>query len=192
MRVMAGRDLGTRLAAALMLSWLCACSADGKSEAARDSLTTNTDSQSLADKDQRLAFLARYLRSKSPIVDAEFVIRYHDNSKGPVPGPSDWDIRAVLQVERDASAWNAGWVPCAARGNAQGTNGTPPPGADTTWAQPLLGRRTQWQRLRATPRCYRNPRTPASFVILYEQDNLVLYRNASEPILPTPPPSTSP
>jgi hypothetical protein len=159
--------------AMVMLLACCACSSSGNPEAApRGSLTTDTDSQSLPDKTQRLEFLARYLRSKSPIADAEYVIRYQDNSGGAVPGPSDWDIRAVLQVERQGAAWHEGWVACD---------------ADTGWAQPLLDRRPQWRTLRSSPQCYRNPRTPASFVILYEEDGIVLYRNTSERGVPTTP-----
>jgi hypothetical protein len=156
----------------------CACSPSSNPETVRsNSLTTNTDSQSLPDRDQRLAFLARYLRAKSSIVDAEFIIRYRDNSKGAIPGPSDWDIRAVLQVESQPSAWHEGWVPCT----TEGATGESPPKVDAAWAEPLLGRRTQWQALRSPPRCYRNPRAAASVVFVYEEENVVLYRNTTEP-----------
>jgi hypothetical protein len=127
----------------MMLVACCACSSGNGPEAGRGgSLTTDTDSRSLPDKDQRLAFLARYLRAKSPIADAEFIIRYRDNSGGTIPGPSDWDIRAVLQVESRPAAWHEGWVPCAA-GDAAGDS---PLAVDMAWAEPLLGRRPHWQR----------------------------------------------
>jgi len=158
---MARRYVGWSLAVMLF----CACTPSR-------SLTTNTDSQSLPDKQARLAFLARYLRSKSPIVDAEYVIRYQDNSGGMIPGPSDWDIRAVLQVEGQTSVWHAGWAPCP----TQGPSDAGPPGVDTTWAEPLLGRRAQWQTRRSSPRCYRSAH---SVVLVYEEDNLVVYRNTS-------------
>lgn len=176
---MARRFVGMCLAVLLLSCWACA---NGEREAAereaapRGSLTTDTDSRSLPDKQQRLAFLARYLRFKSPIVDTEFIIRYQDNSNGMVPGPSDWDIRAVLQVEGHAAAWHAGWAPCAPKSPSDAHQ----PAFDAAWAAPLLGRRAQWQTLRASPRCYRNPRSAASFLVLYEEDNLVLYRNSSE------------
>lgn len=171
-----------RMAVVTLLA-CCACSSSGTPEAtSRGSLTTDTDSQSLPDKDQRLAFLARYLRFKSPVADAEYVIRYQDNSGGAIPGPSDWDIRAVLQVERQGAAWHDGWVGCAG-----GASDAHKPGVDTGWAQPLLDRRPQWRTLRSSPRCYRNPRTPASFAILYEEDGIVLYRNTSERGVPTTP-----
>jgi hypothetical protein len=164
----------------MMLVACCACSSGNGPEAGRGgSLTTDTDSRSLTDKDQRLAFLARYLRAKSPIEDAEFVIRYRDNSGGAIPGPSDWDIRAVLQVDRP-SAWHEGWTPCAAADSA----GDGQLVVDMAWAEPLLGRRPQWQALRPPPRCYRNPRSAASVVLVYEDDRVVLYRNTTEPAAP--------
>lgn len=158
-----GRGIG-RLAVVVLL-WCWACSSGG-------SLTTDTDSQSLPDRQQRLEFLARYLRLRSPVSDAEYIIRYQDNSGGGVPGPSDWDIRAVLQVERESAAWHEGWVACA--------DGAREPAVDTAWAAPLLGRRPPWKALRSSPRCYRDPNAPASFAIVYEEDGLVLYRNTSE------------
>ncbi|WP_428266360.1 hypothetical protein [Haliangium sp.] len=162
-----------------------ACSKDRTPEAepeANDSLTTDTDSRTLSDKEQRLAFLARYLRLKSPVADAEFVIRYHDNGGGALPGPSDWDIQAVLQVEEHASAWHEGWVPCP----ADAVSEEHPTGVDLTWAQPLLERREPWQQPSDSARCYRNPRTSGSYVIVYEQDGLVLYRNTTERALLPP------
>lgn len=166
-----------------MLVACCACSSGSNPEtAARGSLTTETDSQSLPDKDQRLAFLARYLRAKSPIADAEFIIRYRDNSGGAIPGPSDWDIRAVLQVESQPSAWYEGWVPCTAGGATD--EGRPAVDPTSAWAEPLLGRRAHWQQLRSSARCYRNPRSPASFVFVYEEDEILLYRNTTEQAAP--------
>ena len=171
----------------VMLLWCCACTPSSeraaREEAApRDSLTTNTDSRSLPGEQERLAFLARYLRSKSPIEDAEFIIRYQDNSKGMVPGPSDWDIRAVLQVGNQTAAWHAGWVPCASSESPSDT--TRQPDFDAAWAEPLLDRRARWQTLHGSPRCYRNPRKASSFVVVYEEDGVVLYRNSSGPASP--------
>jgi hypothetical protein len=168
----------------VMLSLSCCACANGEREAAEraapapipgGSLTTDTDSRSIPDRQQRLAFLARYLRFQSPLVDAEFIIRYRDNGQGLVPGPSDWDIRAVLQVEGPASEWHAGWTPCP----AQDPSNARQPDFDTAWAEPLLGRRAQWQALRSSPRCYRNPRSASSFLVVYEEDGVVLYRNTS-------------
>lgn len=140
-------------------------------QAAGGTLTTDTDSRTLPDRPQRLAFLARYLRSKSPITDAEFIIHYRDNSGGGVPGPSDWDIRAALQVT-DMAAWRADWEPCPVTGS--GTAEVP------AWARALLQRRPEWQKLHAAPHCFRDPRHPANLAILYDDDHLVAYRNTSE------------
>jgi hypothetical protein len=167
----------------MMLLSSCTGSSGGHREAAaRDSLTTHTDSQSLSGKDQRLQFLARYLRFKSPVVDTEFTIRYRDNSGGAIPGPSDWDIRAVLQVgPKGTGAWREGWVAC----DAQGPPDAGQADVDTGWAKPLLGRRVEWRTLRSPPRCYRHPRSPAGFVILYDEDGIVLYRSSSGGPMPS-------
>jgi hypothetical protein len=128
------------------------------------SLTTDTDSGALAEPRQRVEFVGRYVRARSPISDAEFVIRYHDNSAG-VPGPSDWDVRAVLQVA-DPAPWAAGWQPCA--------------GGAPAWATPLLDRHPAWRRARTAPRCFRDPRHRATQLALWADDHLVAYRSASE------------
>jgi hypothetical protein len=156
----------------VMLLWCCACSQNESTKGLpRGSLTTVTDSQALPDKVQRLAFLARYVAPRSPIGDAEFMIKYQDNSGGAVPGPSDWDIRAVVQIEREgAAAWHQGWAAC-------GGEGAP----DTSWAAPLLARRPQWLALRSSPACYRNPRAPRSYIVVYVDEGIVLYKSASAP-----------
>lgn len=153
-----------------LLLWYGACSQnDSATGQLRSSLSTATDSQTLPDQPQRLAFLARYVPAKSPISAAEFVIRYQDNSGGAVPGPSDWDIRAVMQIERDgAAAWHEGWNACA-------------DAPDTSWATPLLARRPQWRTPHSSPQCYRNPRAPRSQVVLYADDGILLYRSSSAP-----------
>jgi hypothetical protein len=159
---------------AVLLLWACACSnssSNAPPAASRGGLTTDTDSRSRADRPQRLEFLARYLKIKSPLTDAEYVIHYQDNSTGAIPGPSDWDIRAVLQPSGDVAAWHAGWEPC------------PPstPEAVPAWGRELLARRPEWQHPGAPPRCFRDPRHHTSIAYVYEADHLVVYRNSSEP-----------
>jgi hypothetical protein len=157
---------------AVLLLWACACSSSsGPAAASRGGLTTDTDSRLHADRLHRLEFLARYLKTKSPLADAEYVIHYQDNSTGAIPGPSDWDIRAVLQPSGDVAAWHAGWEPC------------PPvvPDAVPAWGRELLARRPEWQHPSAPPRCFRDPRHRASIAFVYDADRLVVYRNTSEP-----------
>ena len=85
---------------------LTACSLFSTAPAQADR-TTNTQSSDLATEAERLDFLAQYVVLKSPVDAAEFHIVYHDNSGGFVPGPSDWDIRAVMHVT-DVVAWTEG------------------------------------------------------------------------------------
>jgi hypothetical protein len=76
------------------------------------SLTTTTRSESLPTAGARVAFLGRYLLPRSPVLDAAFVIDYHDNS-GLVPGPSDWTILAGLQLPHGAlTSWLEDTRPC--------------------------------------------------------------------------------
>lgn len=68
--------------------------------------TTDTRSTVFQDRDEKLAFLSRYLEMPSEMIDAAYHIVYQDNSKGRVPGPSDYDIRAAFTVEaNDLSLW---------------------------------------------------------------------------------------
>jgi hypothetical protein len=160
---------------AIGIALLTACSGSPQSPPA-GGLTTDTDSRSLPDAQGRLELLSRYLRSKSAITDAEYIIHYRDNSGGSIPGPSDWDIRAVLQVADDGSAWHAGWEPCpAAAGAAPGGQDAVP-----AWARALLDRRPQWHSLRSSPSCFRDPRHYASTVIIYADEHLVAYGSSSE------------
>ncbi len=71
------------------------------------SRTTDTHSRDLATEAEQLDFLAQYVTLKSAVSATEFHIVYHDNSNGLVPGPSDWDIRAVMRVD-DVGAWVEG------------------------------------------------------------------------------------
>jgi hypothetical protein len=159
----------------LGIALLWACSGSNQAPAP-GGLTTDTDSRSLPDVQRRLDFLARYLRSRSPITDAEYIIHYRDNGGGSIPGPSDWDIRAVLQVADDGSAWHAGWEPCpASAGAGAGTQDSVP-----VWARALLDRRPQWHSLRSPPICFRDPHHHASMVIVYSGDHLVAYGSSSE------------
>jgi len=81
----------------------------------RESRTTDTKSTQLKTSAERVAFLSRYLKLRTPVNDAAFHIVYHDNSVG-VAGPSDWSIAAAVQVTpADGPAWLAGARPISAR-----------------------------------------------------------------------------
>jgi hypothetical protein len=79
-----------------------------------ESRTTDTKSTQLKTSSERVAFLNRYLKLRTPVKDAAFHIVYHDNSVG-VAGPSDWWIAAAVQVTpADGPAWLAGARPLGA------------------------------------------------------------------------------
>lgn len=66
--------------------------------------TTDTSSTDLATDAEKVAFLEQYVHFYSAVDKAEFRVIFHDNSTGRVPGPSDWDIQAVMHVA-DTAAW---------------------------------------------------------------------------------------
>lgn len=104
------------LAVTLVLAALEACRRTGDGDHAaidRQSLTTHTRSDSLPTPEARVSFLGRYLRLRSSVRDAAFIIDYHDNSAGLLPGPSDWSVLAALRLPPGAMAsWLESAQPC--------------------------------------------------------------------------------
>ncbi|MBT9780066.1 PSP family protein [Clostridium sp. MCC353] len=108
------------LGAMLVLAFLSQACGDGHSTGAagtdrqrlsaeQDSYTTDTRSTEFENKDEKLGFLRKYMDMPSDVTEAEYHIVYQDNSRGMVPGPSDWEIRAALQVEeKDIPLWTEG------------------------------------------------------------------------------------
>jgi len=79
-----------------------------------ESRTTDTKSTQLNTSAERVAFLSRYFKLRTPVNDAAFHIVFHDNSGG-LPGPSDWSIAAVVKVTpADGPTWLAEARPLAA------------------------------------------------------------------------------
>lgn len=72
----------------------------------KENLTTDTYSKKFEDKEAKVRFLRKYLKLKTDVEDLEYHIRYYDNS-GVMPGPSDWNIRAVFRLHQDSlMKWN--------------------------------------------------------------------------------------
>lgn len=97
------------------------------------SSTTDTYSRDLSSNATKIAFLQQYLAAPSTILATEFHIVFHDNSRGLVPGPSDWDIQAVIKVAPlDLARWQVDLTPLPAEG------------ADLAWAYALLPTAPTW------------------------------------------------
>ena len=123
------------------------------------SLTTDTLSSTLSDDAAKVAFLGRYLKLASPVEAAEFHVIYHDNSGGMVPGPSEWDIQAVMKVApADLPAWTSGMTPTEA--------------ADLSWGRSLLGPEPRWA-VHSALRVYQRGRT---IVAVFEPEGIVFKR----------------
>ena len=64
--------------------------------------STDIYSYQIQDKTHKLEKLSKYLTKESGIIDAEYHIWYQDNGTGRVPGPSDYNIRIALKIQRDS------------------------------------------------------------------------------------------
>ena len=119
----------------LLLGALAACGSPGMRGTVSPSLTTDTRSAQLASDADKLAFLRRYLSLASAVAATEFHIVYHDNTGGPVPGPSEWDMHVALKLaSADIPAWTRG---------LQEVGGE---GIDLSWGSELLPNTPRWAR----------------------------------------------
>ena len=116
--------------------------------------TTDTRSTNLATEAEQIEFLGEYVNLKSAVSETEFHIVYHDNSGGMVPGPSDWDVRAVMVVD-DVALWIEGKT-------VVGT-------ADFSWADSMVG---EGLRPSGSPQYFSNGSTT---IAVYEPENIILF-----------------
>lgn len=124
------------------------------------SRATDTRSASLRDDAAKLEFLKRYLKLPSDVQATEFDIRYHDNNKGLVPGPSDFDVRAVVKVSPDKVAlWTADM-------------GQPTSPFDVAWAYALLPKEDRWT-ITSAPTFYEHDRVQ---VVTFGPEGVVFKR----------------
>jgi hypothetical protein len=124
------------------------------------SMTTNTRSASLPSDQAKVEFLKRYLVLPSEVQATEFHIVFHDNRKGLVPGPSDFDIQVAVKVPPDkVSAWTA-QMPKA------------PAPFDISWAQDFLPKDERWAT-HSPPNYYEREGVQ---VVTYDPEGIVLKR----------------
>jgi hypothetical protein len=124
------------------------------------SMTTNTRSASLPTDQAKIAFLKRYLVLPSEVEATEFHIVFHDNRKGLVPGPSDFDIQVVVKVHPDkVPAWTAELPKAAAP-------------FDISWAQDVVPSADRWAT-RSAPNFYEREGVQ---VVTYGPEGIVLKR----------------
>ncbi len=123
-------------------------------------LTTDTKSTALATEAEQIEFLSQYVTLKSAVTATEFHIIYHDNSGGLVPGPSDWYIQAVMQVE-DVAPWIEGKTQLYS--------------ADFTWADALL---TEGLRPTSQPTYYTNQTTT---IAVFEPEKILFFHSQTTP-----------
>lgn len=126
--------------------------------------STETQSTDFHTDVEKIAFLDQYLVFHSAVEATEFFVVYQDNSTGPFPGPSDWDIQAVLKVDRaDVSRWTGGMQQVAADS------------VDLTWGYALLSDEPQWQ-IRSQPAVYRSP---GAILAVFEPEGVVFARRST-------------
>jgi hypothetical protein len=124
------------------------------------SMTTNTRSASLPSDQAKVYFLKRYLVLPSEVQATEFHIVFHDNRKGLVPGPSDFDIQVAVKVPPDkVPAWTAEMPKAAAP-------------FDISWAKDFLPTDDRWAT-HSPPNYYERA---GVYVVTYEPEGIVLKR----------------
>ena len=84
-----------------ILIFQTSCSVTGRAAGREENLTTNTWSANIKDHDGKIEFMEKYLVCPTKVLDAEYHIVFQDNSKGLVPGPSDWRITAMIKINPD-------------------------------------------------------------------------------------------
>jgi len=82
--------------------------------------STDTNSSTIPELADRVAFLENYLSFRRQYKELEFHINYKNNGGGFVPGPSDWDIRLAAVIPHEelplwtdglaSSSENADWL----------------------------------------------------------------------------------
>jgi hypothetical protein len=123
------------------------------------SMSTDTHSKQFATDADKIQFLKRYLSLPTAVEATEFHVVYHDNSGGGIPGPSDWDIQAVLKVApQDLSAWTQ---------NAKETFAK----QDLAWGYSLAQQRG-W-KLQSEPKIYT---ASGKIIAIFEKERLIFKR----------------
>lgn len=89
--------------------------------------STDTLSASIPTPAERVAFLERYVTFRRHYRELDFRVAYRNGGGGPVPGPSEWDIRIVAVVPPEELKE---WVPAGA---------TAIPTADRAWLDGVPG-----------------------------------------------------
>jgi hypothetical protein len=132
------------------------------------SLTTDTRSSHFHSTEEKISFLRTYLVFPSPASAAEFHIVYHDNSGGLVPGPSDWDIRAVLKISPENLA---SWIEGLDRTSEE---------ADLAWGFDLLPKGDSNWIVKSAPEIYYRQNS-STVVALFRKEGIVFKKVTTQP-----------
>lgn len=80
----------------------------------------DTSSDSFPTLEKRVELLEQYVTFRRSYAELGFLITYHDNSGGMVPGPSEWDIRLVATVPpAELDVWVPAGVPVSPTADRQ-------------------------------------------------------------------------
>jgi hypothetical protein len=126
---------------------------------ADSSLTTDTYSSKFNSDQQKVEFLAKYLKLPTPIEATEFHIVYHDNSGIP-PGPSDWRIQAAIKLSQsNLKLWTA-----EINLRSQSIN--------LDWGYALLPKNEQRWQLKSKPKIYQRNNENV-YVAVFEPEAII-------------------
>ncbi|NMH87705.1 hypothetical protein [Flavivirga algicola] len=67
-----------------------------------DNKTANIYSYEINSRAEKIETLKKYLIKTSGLVDAEYHIWFQDNGTGRIPGPSDYNIKLALKIDKDS------------------------------------------------------------------------------------------
>lgn len=143
----------------LLILLFSACSIVGKDDS--ENKTTNTWSTSFDNQLDKVDFLKQYLICPSEVFDTEYHIEYHDNSRGLIPGPSDWDIIVAVKVNTNDIPL---WVDDMAEISHEQIN--------TKWWDDLQLENENWD-LSSQPVCYKRANS-SSYIAVYDKAGIIL------------------
>ncbi len=91
----------------IILLFVTSCSENGP-----PSTETSSDNSKFIQLSGKIKFLEQYVAFRRTYKDLSFVISFHNNSGGLVPGPSDWDITILAQIPKtEIELWTKGLLP---------------------------------------------------------------------------------
>ena len=145
----------------IILSVILACGLIYYKSVEKKSMNTNTTSTKFKLSIDKVGFLKKYLTLYSDILDTEYIIIYKDNSKGLIQGPSDWDMRVAMKVNKASiDKWT------------RGLDKVEDKVIDLNWWNKVPIDNENW-KLSSKPEFYKK-KGERVYLVVYEQEGIIL------------------